>query len=102
MVEPVGGFYLVYIRTPLEICEARDSKGLYAKARAGLVKDFTGVSQPYDEPVDAEMVIDTLAQTAEEAVQLVLDRLYADGYLVRDDTEASDVSSAVDVDEAAS
>jgi len=102
MVEPVGGFYLVYIRTPLEICEARDSKGLYAKARAGLVKDFTGVSQPYDEPVDAEMVIDTLAQTAEEAVQLVLDRLHADGYLVRDDTEESDVSSAVDVDEAAS
>ena len=55
MVQPVGGFLLVYVSTPIEICEQRDRKGLYAKARAGIVKEFTGVSDPYEPPDDAEV-----------------------------------------------
>ena len=61
MVEPGGGFVLVHVATPLEVCEARDRKGLYAKARAGLIPEFTGISDPYEEPTDAEIVIDTSA-----------------------------------------
>ena len=59
MIEPVGGFIMVYLSTPVEICERRDRKGLYAKARAGILKDFTGISDPYEEPKDAEVVINT-------------------------------------------
>ena len=59
MIEPVGGFILVHIATPVEICEQRDRKGLYAKARAGILKEFTGISDPYEEPNDAEVVINT-------------------------------------------
>ena len=59
LIEPLGGFVLVHVATPLEVCEARDRKGLYAKARAGLVKEFTGISDPYEAPADAELVIDT-------------------------------------------
>ena len=59
MIEPVGGFDLVHVATPLEVCEQRDRKGLYAKARAGEIKEFTGISDPYEEPADAEIVIDT-------------------------------------------
>ena len=59
MVEPLGGFIVVHVATPIEVCEARDRKGLYAKARAGLIKEFTGISDPYEEPADAELVIDT-------------------------------------------
>src|SRR6185295_20294248 len=58
-IEPTGGFVLVHAATPLDVCEQRDRKGLYAKARAGLVKEFTGISDPYEEPADAEVVIDT-------------------------------------------
>jgi len=81
MVEAGGGFVLVHIATPLEVCEARDRKGLYAKARAGLVKEFTGISDPYEEPADAEMVIDTTTTTAAEAAQQVLLHLEKEGYL---------------------
>ena len=59
MIEPVGGFVLVHVATPLEVCEQRDRKGLYAKARAGIIKEFTGISDPYEAPRDAEVVIDT-------------------------------------------
>jgi sulfate adenylyltransferase len=71
LVETGGGFLLVYVRTPLELCEQRDRKGLYAKARAGVVQHFTGVSETYDEPTDAEIVIDTLTETAEEGVERI-------------------------------
>jgi sulfate adenylyltransferase len=78
LVEAGGGFILVHVATPLEICEERDRKGLYAKARAGLIPEFTGISDPYEEPLDAEVVIDTTAFSPDEAanqVVLFLERL---------------------------
>jgi sulfate adenylyltransferase len=66
-----GGYVLVHVRTPLEVCEARDRKGLYAKARAGILPDFTGISDPYEKPEDAEVVIDTTDTTPEEGAQQV-------------------------------
>jgi sulfate adenylyltransferase len=78
MTEAAGGtFLLVGISTPLEVCEARDRKGLYAKARAGEVKDFTGISSPYEEPADADLVIDTTTTSVMAAVTLVRERLLA-------------------------
>jgi sulfate adenylyltransferase len=81
MVEPGGGFVLVHIATPVEICEARDRKGLYAKARAGILKEFTGISDPYEEPTDADIVIDTSDVTAEEAAQQIILHLESEGYV---------------------
>jgi sulfate adenylyltransferase len=80
-VEPAGGFVLVHVATPLEACEARDRKGLYAKARAGIIKEFTGISDPYEAPADAEVVIDTTGVTPEEAAERVIDHLRVAGYL---------------------
>jgi sulfate adenylyltransferase len=77
-VEEVGGFVLVHVATPLEVCEDRDRKGLYAKARAGIIPEFTGISDPYEEPEDAELVIDTTDLEPDEAanqVMLYLERL---------------------------
>ena len=68
-------FLLVYISTPLEVCEARDRKGLYAKARAGEVKEFTGISSPYEAPADADLVIDASVVPVERAVDQVLELL---------------------------
>jgi sulfate adenylyltransferase len=76
-----GGFILVHVATPLEVCEQRDRKGLYAKARAGIVKEFTGISDPYEEPTDAEVVLDTSDLTPEEAAQQVVLHLEREGYL---------------------
>jgi sulfate adenylyltransferase len=81
MIEPLGGFLLVYVTTPLEACEARDSKGLYAKARAGLLQNFTGVSDPYEAPADAALTIDTRYTSVDESCSLVLARLTSEGYL---------------------
>ena len=75
MVEEHGRFVLVHVDTPRYVCEARDPKGLYRKARAGLRKDFTGVSDPYEEPVDAEVVVDTMVKPPEESAELVLEYL---------------------------
>jgi sulfate adenylyltransferase len=80
LVETVGDFVLVFVDTPLEVCEERDPKGLYAKARAGLVPAFTGVSDPYERPEDAEIRLDTTTMSAEEAAERVLARLRARGY----------------------
>jgi sulfate adenylyltransferase len=71
-IEKLGGFVLVHISTPLEVCESRDRKGLYAKARAGIIPQFTGVSDPYEAPQDAELVIDTADLTPEESIQQIL------------------------------
>ena len=81
MVEPVGGFVLVHVATPVEVCEKRDRKGLYAKARAGIIKEFTGISDPYEEPHDAEISIDTTDLSAEECVQEVILYLEKAGFL---------------------
>jgi sulfate adenylyltransferase len=80
-VEPGGGFVLVHIATPIEICEQRDRKGLYAKARAGIVQNFTGVSDPYEPPADADVVIDTTAVTPEQAADRIIERLRREGYV---------------------
>ena len=81
MVSEVGDFFLIYVATPITVCEARDRKGLYAKARAGLIGQFTGVSDPYEEPADAELVIDTSTVSRADAVQAVLTMLTAGGWL---------------------
>ncbi len=82
MIERLGGFLLVHVSTPLETCEARDPKGLYAKARAGSLTNFTGVSDPYESPSDADLTIDTRQTSVEEASALIVARLTSDGYLV--------------------
>ena len=81
MVAAVGGFVLVHIATPIDVCEARDRKGLYAKARAGLVKEFTGISDPYEPPTDAELVINTTEITPAEAAQQILLYLETEGFI---------------------
>jgi sulfate adenylyltransferase len=81
MVEPGGGFVLVHITTPLEVCEARDRKGLYAKARAGLIPEFTGISDPYEEPADAEISIDTAQFSPDEAANQIILYLERLGYI---------------------
>ncbi|TDE40450.1 adenylyl-sulfate kinase [Nonomuraea mesophila] len=81
-VESVGAdFLLVHVATPLEECERRDRKGLYAKARAGLIPEFTGVSDPYEEPDDADLTIDTTHITIEAAVSRVLETLRSGGWV---------------------
>lgn len=81
LIEEGGGFVLVHLDTPLEICEQRDRKGLYAKARAGVVKEFTGISDPYEPPADAEVTIDTSSVTPEQAAQQIISWLVGEGYL---------------------
>jgi sulfate adenylyltransferase len=81
MVSAVGDFLLIHVATPVEVCEARDRKGLYAKARAGVITQFTGISDPYEEPTDADLVIDTSILTRHETVQAVLRLLTSGGWL---------------------
>jgi len=72
---PHGDFLEIYCRCPLEVCEQRDVKGHYKRARAGEIKDFTGISSPYEEPERAELVVDTNCLSVEECVKAVLDLL---------------------------
>jgi len=81
LIEPYGGFILVHVATALEVCEQRDRKGLYAKARAGILKEFTGISDPYEEPRDAEVVINTAELTPEEAAQEIILHLEREGFI---------------------
>jgi len=85
MIEAGGGFILVHVATPVEVCEQRDRKGLYAKARAGIIKEFTGISDPYEEPDDADLVLDTTDSTPEECVQAVILHLEKEGYIASND-----------------
>jgi sulfate adenylyltransferase len=82
MVQEAGGaFFLVHVATPLEECERRDRKGLYAKARRGEIPEFTGISSPYEEPEDADVRVDTTGRTIEDALDDVLVALRASGHL---------------------
>jgi len=81
MVAETGDFVLVHVSTPLEVCEARDRKGLYAQARAGVIGSFTGISDPYEEPDDADLVIDTSVISRHDAVAAVLAHLTRGGWL---------------------
>jgi sulfate adenylyltransferase len=71
----VAPYLLIYISTPLEVCESRDRKGLYARARAGEVREFTGISSPYEAPTDADLVIDASVVPVGHAVNQVLELL---------------------------
>jgi sulfate adenylyltransferase len=81
MVNAFGDFVLVHVATPLEECERRDRKGLYAKARAGVIPEFTGISDPYESPDDADLTIDTTNLSPEDAVIQVFDHLVAGGWV---------------------
>ena len=80
-VESVGRFFLVYVATPLSVCEMRDVKGLYAKARAGILPALTGISDPYEPPDDADLRLDTREMGPAESADRVLAKLAANGLL---------------------
>jgi sulfate adenylyltransferase len=80
-IEQYGGFVETYIATPIEVCEQRDRKGLYAKARAGIIKGFTGIDDPYEAPQNPELRIDTTKMTADEAAEQILSYLRQEGFL---------------------
>ncbi len=76
-----GEFIEVYVKCPLEVCEQRDTKGLYKKARAGEVKEFTGISAPYEEPLNHEITIDTSKMPVEESTRAIIKYLEETGYV---------------------
>jgi sulfate adenylyltransferase len=80
-IRPGGGFILVHVNTPLEVCEQRDRKGLYAKARAGIIKQFTGISDPYEVPENPEIPLDTTELSPEESAQKIILFLEREGYI---------------------
>lgn len=77
----IGEFIEVYVKCPLEVCMSRDVKGMYQKAIRGEIKEFTGISDPYEEPVNPELVLETDRETLEESARKVLDYLKESGYL---------------------
>ncbi len=81
MVSEVGAFIEVYVSTSLAVCEGRDRKGLYKKARQGIIKEFTGISDPYEIPENAEIVINTSVYSVEQEVMIIINKLIAFGYL---------------------
>ncbi|WP_163329312.1 adenylyl-sulfate kinase [Desulfurobacterium thermolithotrophum] len=70
-----GDFIEVYVKCPLEVCEKRDPKGLYKKARAGIIKNFTGINDPYEEPLNPEVVVETDKMSVDECVEKVISYL---------------------------
>lgn len=83
-VEPDAPFLIVYVSTPLQVAESRDRKGLYAKARAGLIRDFTGIDSPYEPPADADLEIDTSVLSVAECVDAVVDLLVKNRLMTRE------------------
>ena len=81
---PEGEFVEIYVAASLEVCETRDTKGLYKKARAGEIKNFTGISDPYEAPENAELTVDTGGQTLDESAEAVLNYLESKGYITKD------------------
>jgi sulfate adenylyltransferase len=75
------GFIEVFVDTPLSVCEERDSKGMYAKARRGEIKGFTGVDDPYEPPEHPEVTLETVTRSAEGNARLILDVLISRGYI---------------------
>lgn len=80
-IQGEGDFIEVYVRASLEACEARDTKGLYAKARAGQIREFTGISAPYEEPEKPELIVETEGRTVAESLGDILAYLESAGYL---------------------
>jgi sulfate adenylyltransferase len=81
LIDPLGAFIEVYIKASVDVCEQRDRKGLYAKARAGLIKGFTGIDDPYEEPENAEIVLDTASMSPEDSAAQVLLYLENEGFI---------------------
>ena len=81
MISPLGGFVEIHVATSLEVCEDRDRKGLYAKARAGIIKEFTGISDPYEVPENPEMVIDTAEISPDLAAHRIMLKLESMGFM---------------------
>ncbi len=81
MVSEVGGFIELYVATPLSVCEMRDRKGLYKKAREGAIKQFTGISDPYEPPTAAEITIDTASSGPEEVTESIIKQIKLLGYI---------------------
>ena len=81
MIEQYGDYIQIFVSTPLEECEKRDVKGLYAKARSGALKGFTGIDDPYEKPENCEIVIDTTNISPESAVQEVMLYLEKEGLI---------------------
>jgi len=79
--EKIEDFFEVYVSAPLEVCEARDVKGLYAKARAGEIKQFTGIDDPYEAPLNPEVTCETNKETLEESVNKVISKLEEMNYI---------------------
>lgn len=94
IIETEGEFVLVFVKCPLEICEQRDPKGLYERAREGKVENFTGVSHPFQEPVDPDVVVDTSQVDPDEGAGTVVRHLEARGVLDEylDDTYEFDIT----------
>jgi sulfate adenylyltransferase len=84
-VEPTSPFLVVYVSTPIEVAESRDRKGLYARARAGLIPDFTGIDSPYEAPADADLVLDTSRETVDACVAEMMRLLIGRGVLGAED-----------------
>ncbi len=82
-----GHFVEVYVDTPLEVCESRDTKGMYARARRGEIKDFTGIDDPYEAPEEAEITLDTLKHSPQENARLILDFLTQRGFIRPEETD---------------
>ena len=78
---PHGEFFEIYCQCPIEICEDRDVKGIYAKARAGEINDFTGISSPYEEPESPELTLETGVVPLEECVETIIEFLYERGVI---------------------
>ncbi|MGB5457977.1 MAG: adenylyl-sulfate kinase, partial [Gammaproteobacteria bacterium] len=84
-IEQYGSFIEIYVATPLEVCEQRDRKGLYAKARKGIIPEFTGISDPYEEPEHPEIRINTANMTPMQAAQDIYLYLVREGYISHDE-----------------
>ena len=81
LIDPLGGFVLVHVATPIEVCERRDPKGLYARARRGALDGLTGISDPYEPPQAADVVVDTTELGPDAVARRIVDHLTAHAYL---------------------
>lgn len=72
----IGNIFLVYVKCPIEECEKRDVKGMYAKTRRGEIKQFTGIDAPFEEPVNPNIIVDTKNNSIEECVDIIVENLY--------------------------
>ena len=87
----VERFIEVFVDTPLEVCEQRDIKGMYAKARRGEILGFTGIDDPYEEPLNPKLTLDTVAHDAEENARIILSRLVTEGFILQTEVSSTQV-----------